>query len=60
MSLGVEGRASGSNKKLSMETSDGPVAKTPCSQCRGLEFNSWSQKYIPHAAMKTEDLAQCN
>ena len=44
MSLGVEGRASGSNKKLSMETSDGPVAKTPCSQCRGLEFNPWSQK----------------
>ena len=44
MSLGVEGRASGSDKKLSMGTSEVPVAKTPCSQCRGLEFNPWSQK----------------
>lgn len=44
MSLGVEGRASGSNKKLSMGTSYGPVAKTACFQYRGLEFNPWSQK----------------
>ena len=30
----------------------GPVAKTPCSQCKGPEFNSWSGNQIPHATGK--------
>ena len=28
----------------------GPVAETPCSQCRGPEFHPWSGNQIPHAA----------
>ena len=31
----------------------GPVAKTPCSQCRGPGFDPWSGIYIPHAATKS-------
>ena len=31
----------------------GPVAKTPCSQCRGPGFNPWSGNWIPHAATKS-------
>ena len=30
----------------------GPVAKAPCSQCRGPRFNPWSGNWIPHAAAK--------
>ena len=30
----------------------GPVAKTPCSQCRGLQSNPWSRNWIPHATTK--------
>ena len=30
----------------------GPVAKTPCSQCRGPSFHPWSGK-IPHVTTKT-------
>ena len=26
----------------------GPVVKTPCSQCRRLEFNRWLGNKIPH------------
>ena len=42
----------------------GPVAMTPCFQCRGLEFDPWSGNYIPHATDKslhtsTKDLACC-
>jgi len=32
--------------------SGGPMAKTPCSQCRGPRFNPWSGNEIPHAATK--------
>ena len=35
--------------------SDGPVAKTLCSQCRGPGFNPWLGNKIPHAAIKTRD-----
>ena len=31
----------------------GPVAKTPCSQCRGPRFDPWSGNKIPHAAAKS-------
>ena len=39
-------------------TSDGPVAKTPCScsQCRGPGFNPWSGNLIPHATTKSLQL----
>ena len=36
---------------------DGPVAKTPCSQCRGLRFNPWSGNYIPHFTTKSLHVA---
>ena len=29
-----------------------PVAKTPCSQCRGLGFDSWFENEIPYATIK--------
>ena len=58
---------SGSNKSsdklraYARDFPDGPVAKTPCSQCRGPGFNPWSGNYIPlattkssHAATKTQ------
>ena len=32
--------------------SSGPVARTPCSQCREARFNSWSGNWILHAATK--------
>lgn len=32
----------------------GPVAKTPCSECRGPGFHSWLGNYISHAASKTQ------
>ena len=35
---------------------DGPVAKTPCSQCRLSGFDPRSGNSIPHATAKT----QCN
>ena len=30
----------------------GPIAKTPCSQCRGPGFDPYSGKEFPHAATK--------
>ena len=30
----------------------GPVARTPCSQCRGPGLDPWSGNYIPHTATK--------
>ena len=30
----------------------GRVAKTPCAQCRGPNFDPWSENQIPHAATK--------
>ena len=43
----------------------GPVAKTPCSQCRGPGFNPWLGNSIQHAATKdsasrNEDAVQPN
>ena len=41
----------------------GPVAKTPCSQCRGPRFNPWSENQIPHVTTKglhAKDPACCN
>ena len=35
------------------DSPDGPVAKTPGSQCRGSGFNLWSGNWIPLAAVKT-------
>ena len=35
----------------------GPVAKTPCSRCRGPRFDPWSENYIPHAATKSSHAA---
>ena len=32
----------------------GPVAKTPCSPCRGTGFDPWSGNKIPHAATKRQ------
>ena len=34
-----------------------PVAKTPCSQCRGHGFDSWSENQIPHEAAKCSHVA---
>ena len=31
----------------------GPVAETPCFQCRGSGFALWSENSIPHAATKS-------
>ena len=44
---------------------DGPVAKTPCSQCRGPRCEPWLGNKIPHAATKsshatTKDPVCCN
>ena len=36
----------------------GPVAKTLCSQCRGLGFNPWSENQTPH--VETKEVACCN
>ena len=44
-------------KTKSWDMPGGPVAKTPFSQCRGLGFDPWSWKWIPHATVKTEDPA---
>ena len=30
-----------------------PVAKTPCSECRGPGFDPWSGNEIPHATTKS-------
>ena len=38
----------------------GPLARTPCSQCRGLGFNPWSGNQIPQAILKMEDPAYLN
>ena len=43
----------------------GPVAKTLCSQCKGLRLDSWAGNQIPHAKTKnlhasTRDPACCN
>ena len=47
----------------------GPVAKTPCSPCRGPGFHPWSGNEIPHATTKRQlrvhrprlkDSAWCN
>ena len=35
-----------------------PVAKTPCSQCRGPGFDPWPGNQMPHAT--TRDPACCN
>ena len=32
----------------------GPVAKTLCSQCKGLRFKPWSGSWIPCVATKTQ------
>ena len=37
------------SKEPRRDFSDDPVAKTPCSQCRGPEFDPWSGNWIPHA-----------
>ena len=34
-----------------------PVAKTPCSQCRGHGFDPWSENQIPHEAAKCSHVA---
>ena len=31
----------------------GPVAETPCSQCRGPGFDPWSGNWLPYATTKT-------
>ena len=33
---------------------DGPVIKTPCSECRRHEFSPWSGNWIPHATTQTQ------
>ena len=35
----------------------GPMAKTPCSQCRGPGFSPWLGNQIPQAATKTSHAA---
>ena len=42
-------------KRRSWDFPDGPVAKTPCSQCNGPRFNPWSGNYTPHATVNMED-----
>ena len=39
--------------KIARNFPGGPVAKTPCSQYRGLGFGPWSGNYISHAETKT-------
>ena len=34
-----------------------PVAKTPCSQCKGPGFDPWLGNYIPRAATKNLHVA---
>ena len=41
-----------STTKQAQDFPGGPVAKTPCSQCRGPRFNPWSGNYIPQAEAK--------
>ena len=36
----------------------GPVAKTPSSQCRELEFDPWSGNQMPHATAKRSPVLQ--
>ena len=36
-----------------MDFPGGPVAKTPCSWCKGPGFNPRSGNYFPHATIKT-------
>ena len=45
-------------KKSFSNFSGSPEAKTPCSQCRGSGFNTWSGNKIPHA--ETKEFACCN
>ena len=40
-------------KSLARDFPGGPVAKTLCSQCRGLRLDPWSGNYIPHATSKS-------
>ena len=36
----------------------GPVAKTPCSRCRGPGFDPWSGNWTPHAPTKDSQVSQ--
>ena len=40
-------------KLIKRDYPGGPVAKTLCSQRRGLRFNPWSKKKIPHITAKS-------
>ena len=44
-------------KQIFRDFSGSPMAKIPCSQCRGLEFDPWSGNKIPQAVMKCSDAA---
>ena len=42
-----------SDRKPQRDFPGGPVAKTLCSQYRGLEFDPWSRNQIPYATTKS-------
>ena len=44
-------------KQIFSDFSGSPMAKIPCSQCRGLEFDPWSGNKIPQAMTKSSDAA---
>ena len=54
LTVQIKGQLRFSEKNNSRDFSDGPVAETPCSQCRGPRFLPWSGNKIPHAIIKTE------
>ena len=50
----IKGQLRFSEKNNLRDFSDDPVAETPCSQCRGPRFLSWSGNQIPHAIIKAQ------
>ena len=49
----LAGENSSPRKGILREFCGGPVAKTPCSQCRGARFNPCLGNQIPHATTKS-------
>jgi len=47
-------------KHFARDFPGGPVAKTPCSQCRRPGFNPYSGNLILHVTTKMEDSVYCN
>ena len=58
--LGSHMKIGSTERRISWDSPCGPVAKIPCSLCRGHRFDPWSGNWIPHAATKSLHAAMKN